>query len=75
MNVMTITSQSWLNQSASWQTGTLTTSVVRTSGFGMGDVCSPTAGYTSGTSTHKRHADAMKANPVAGRLPWRPPVT
>jgi hypothetical protein len=48
---------------------------VRTSGFGMGDVCSPTAGYTSGTSTHKRHADAMKANPVAGRLPWRPPVT
>jgi hypothetical protein len=77
---MTITSQPWLDESASWQTGTQTASVVRANGFavggfGMGDVCAQTSGYALGTSAHKRHADAMKANPVAGRLPWSPPGT
>ena len=62
--------QSWLNQ-----TVTRSTSVVPVHGFGMGDVRPMAAGYSAGTSTFKRHADAIKATPVAGRQPWSPPVT
>ena len=58
-----------------WRTTTVTrtTSVVPTHGFGMGDVC-PMAVIALATSA-KRHADAAKANPATGFLPWSPPVT
>jgi hypothetical protein len=62
--------QSWLNE-----TVTRSTSVVPVHGFGMGDVRPMAAGYSVSTSTLKRHADAIKATPVAGRQPWSPPVT
>jgi hypothetical protein len=62
--------QSWLNL-----TVTRSTSVVPVHGFGMGDVRPMAAGYSAGTTTFKRHADAIKATPVAGRQPWSPPVT
>jgi hypothetical protein len=66
-----------MNVNQNWHntTVTRTTSVVRVHGFGMGDVCPMAVGYTVGSSTTKRHADAVKANPVAGRQPWSPPVT
>lgn len=62
--------QSWLNE-----TVTRSTSVVPVHGFGMGDVRPMAAGYAASSSTTKRHADAIKANPVWGRQPWSPPVT
>jgi hypothetical protein len=62
--------QSWLNE-----TVTRSTSVVPVHGFGMGDVRPMAAGYSASTSTLKRHADAIKATPVAVRQPWSPPVT
>ncbi|MCW2784501.1 MAG: hypothetical protein JWP74_1018 [Marmoricola sp.] len=60
----------WLNT-----TVTRSTSVVPVHGFGMGEVRLMAAGVTSGTSSLKRHANAVKANPVWARQPWRPPVT
>jgi hypothetical protein len=62
--------QSWLSE-----TVTRSTSVVPVFGFGTGDVCPMAVGFYAGTSTHKRHAAAIKATPVAGRQPWSPPVT
>ena len=67
MNAMT--SQSWRN------TVTRSTSIVPAHGFGMGDVRPMASGFYAGTATLKRHAEAVKATPVQGHLPWSPPVT
>jgi hypothetical protein len=64
-----------INQLSLITTVTRSTSVVPVNGFGMGDVCPSAVRYSAGTSTLKRHADAVQATPVWGRTPWRPPVT
>jgi hypothetical protein len=60
-----------------WLSKTVTRSalVVPTHGFGMGDVCLQAAGSSAVTPMRKRHADAIQATPVTGRMPWSPPVT
>ena len=61
----------------SWQMSTVvpSTFVVRTHGFGMGDVCTAPVNLTASTTTKKRHAaSAIKAT-VKGLPPWSPPVT
>jgi hypothetical protein len=66
---------SWLN------TVMRSRAVAPTHGFGMGDVCPQTAGYTTGFSggsavlSGKRHHDAFQATPATGRTPWSPPGT